>query len=100
MIVMMRSLGFGPAWLKSLGATSFEEEAASHLEQPAPSLSPLSTESGNQEQPVAYASQNAFEAELQEQPAVYDPWKDLNLKIDRLLMSLGGHRRQSHRSSQ
>ncbi|HEX3639798.1 MAG TPA: hypothetical protein VHV10_00765, partial [Ktedonobacteraceae bacterium] len=67
--------GFGPAWLKSLGATILDEEEASHLEQSAPSLSPLSTDSGKLEQPAAYASQNAFEAALQEQPVAYDPWK-------------------------
>ena len=67
--------GFGPAWLKSLGAATFDEKEASHLEQSAPSVSPLSTESGEQEQSAAYASQNPFEAELQEQATAYDPWK-------------------------
>src|SRR5260370_15343647 len=67
--------GFGPAWLKSLGAATFEEKEASHLEQSAPSVSPLSTELGEQEQSAAYASQNPFEAELQEQATAYDPWK-------------------------
>ena len=67
--------GFGPAWLKSLGATILDEEEASQPEQSVPSLSPLSIEPSKPEQPAAYASPNAFEAALQEQPVAYDPWK-------------------------
>src|SRR5262249_35209384 len=43
--------GFGPAWLKSLGATILEEEVP-HLEQVAPSTSPLSPASEKPEQPT------------------------------------------------
>ncbi|HEY4033828.1 MAG TPA: tetratricopeptide repeat protein [Ktedonobacteraceae bacterium] len=67
---------FGPAWLRSLGAATLEDEDAPHLEQSAPVVSPLSTESEKQELPDALALHNAFEeADLQEQPAAHDPWK-------------------------
>jgi len=63
---------FGPAWLRSLGAATLEDEDAPHLEQSAPAVSPLSTESEKQRQPDAFALPTAFEeADLKEQPDAF-----------------------------